>query len=95
MLPRPLSVTRLREQLMDTRCMDCSGQGLTPISLPLGPDIIRATDDRLDDLFGFADLASAYAYIRGYRGLKLPEHWEHELILPRYLPERQPIVMQG
>ena len=80
---------------MDTRCMDCSGQGLTPISLPLGPDSIRATDDRLDDLFGFADLASAYAYIRGYRGLKLPEHWEHELILPRYLPERQPIVMQG
>ena len=93
--PFALSVQRLRGQLMDTRCNSWTASvRATPIRLPSGPDIIRAVDDRLDDLFGFADLASAYAYVRGYRGLKLPEHWNHDFIIPRFLPERQPVVMQ-
>lgn len=98
--PEPFadSVVRMRKFFFD-KCSN-NGKQLLPVvpeSLPSSVDILCATPEDDGGLFGFADLKSAYKYIRAAKGLQLPNHWRKPgmNLLPHELPERAPFISRG
>lgn len=67
---------------------------ILPRPCPTGPEILKVMPDDDGGLFGFADLKSAYDYMRAGKGLDLPKHWKIQdgFLLPPVLPPRTPFV---
>lgn len=95
--PEPFAdrIVQLRQSLLDTRSnSEKAIFRALPCPLPSGPEILDPMPEDDGGLFGFADIKSAYDYLRGAKGLNLPKHWkvQDSYLLPRELPERVPLV---
>ena len=74
-VPFANAIVRIRDDLIRVAP---SGPCL-PIVFPSGPEILASALDDDEGLFAFADMGSAYTYLRSGKGLKLPEHWYEHL----------------
>lgn len=74
-VPFANAIVRLRNDLIT----DAPTGLCIPHILPSGPEILASALDDDEGLFAFADLGSAYTYLRSGKGLKLPEHWREHL----------------
>ena len=79
-VPFAKKIVNIRKNLIDGRPME----PMIPSPSPTGPEILMSTPEDEEGLFASADLGSVYKYLRGGKGLALPDHWRE------YMPHVAP-----